>query len=227
MSSTTRNAASASTLPEQTITASLTAEIMHDLDDGRPTLVASTQGNQADLQEVTPAELLAKVAEHRAALDRIELLASEYEAATARVTDEPAAWTFTHCHTGEQVAVTCMPGCTINHKNDIDTPTHPVDVFCWNQGDDVNDVTLPIDTTGTPEEYRVLNAFVEVDPFSTALGRRMPFAVVEVVDEHWISGLDPDGLATVINTVAGRLTAMRRTHAQLVHLRAAYRRSQS
>ncbi|MEU9894272.1 hypothetical protein ACIBCS_27965 [Streptomyces phaeochromogenes] len=69
-----------STLPERSITASLTAEIMHDLDDGRPTLVASTQGNQGDLQEVTPSQLLAKVTEVRARLDQIEDLARQYAA---------------------------------------------------------------------------------------------------------------------------------------------------
>ncbi|MGP4048748.1 hypothetical protein [Streptomyces sp. 2A115] len=65
---------------EQSVTASLTAEIMHDLDDGRPTLVASTQGNQGDLQEVTPRQLLAKVTEARAQLDQVESLANEYAA---------------------------------------------------------------------------------------------------------------------------------------------------
>lgn len=80
MSSTTRSAPSASTLPEQTIVASLTAEVMRDLDDGQPTLVASTQGNQGDLQVVTPAQLLAKVNEQRRKLDQIETLANEYAA---------------------------------------------------------------------------------------------------------------------------------------------------
>ncbi|MGW0372431.1 hypothetical protein ACWDZW_26785 [Streptomyces coeruleorubidus] len=67
-----------STLPEQSITASLTAEIMNDLDDGRPTLVAYAEGNAGDIQEVTPAQLVAKVAELRAHADRIEALANEY-----------------------------------------------------------------------------------------------------------------------------------------------------
>ncbi|MEV0183847.1 hypothetical protein AB0I54_31865 [Streptomyces sp. NPDC050625] len=71
-----------STLTEQSITASLTAEIMTDLDNGQPTLVASTQGNQGDVQVVTPAQLLAKVNQARAQLDRIEALANEYAAAS-------------------------------------------------------------------------------------------------------------------------------------------------
>lgn len=80
MSSITSPTASASTLAEQSITASLTAEIMHDLDDGRPTLVAYTEGNAGDLVEVSVTQLMAKVTEQRKRLDRIEALANEYAA---------------------------------------------------------------------------------------------------------------------------------------------------
>lgn len=65
---------------EQSVTASLTAEIMHDPDDGQPTLLVSTQGNLCDLQEVTPRQLLAKVAQARMQLDRMEDLARQYAA---------------------------------------------------------------------------------------------------------------------------------------------------
>jgi hypothetical protein len=65
---------------EQSITASLTAEIMNDLDDGRPVLVAYTEGNAGDLVEVSATQLMAKVAEQRQHLDRIEALANEYAA---------------------------------------------------------------------------------------------------------------------------------------------------
>jgi hypothetical protein len=70
----------ASTLPEQAITASLTAEVMNDLDDGLPTLVASTEGNQGDLGEVSPSTLMCRVREARAKLDEIEQLARDYAA---------------------------------------------------------------------------------------------------------------------------------------------------
>jgi hypothetical protein len=43
-------------------------------------LLASTEANQGDLQVVTPAQVLAKVNEQRAQLDRIEALANEYAA---------------------------------------------------------------------------------------------------------------------------------------------------
>ncbi|MDX3507335.1 hypothetical protein PV755_00100 [Streptomyces caniscabiei] len=69
-----------STLPEQTRAAALTVEVMNDLDTGQPMLLASTEANQGDLQVVTPAQVLAKVNEQRAKLDRIEALANEYAA---------------------------------------------------------------------------------------------------------------------------------------------------
>ncbi|MGJ7877871.1 hypothetical protein [Streptomyces rochei] len=67
-----------SPLPEQGISANLTVEVMHDLDTGQPTLVAATQGNQGDLQVVTPAQVLAKAAALRKQADQIESLAHEY-----------------------------------------------------------------------------------------------------------------------------------------------------
>lgn len=141
----------------------------------------------------------------------------EQDAARIMAAITPRRWTFTSSVTGEPVSVTCMPECTIEHGADTETPTHPVDVYCWT-GDD--DVTLPIDTTGTPEEYRVLGSRVEVHPFSPSIAHRLPFAVIEVIDEHYISGLDPDALETVINVLAGRVSALRRTHADLVRIRA-------
>lgn len=57
-------------LPEQCVVASLTAEVMVDTDDGQLNLLASTLGNQTDLQ----------VIRQRAQLDQIEALAQEYTA---------------------------------------------------------------------------------------------------------------------------------------------------
>ena len=74
------SAPSASTLPDQAITASLTVEIMTDLDDGQSTLVASTQGNQGDLQVVTVAQAMDKVTKLREQADSIEALVNEYAA---------------------------------------------------------------------------------------------------------------------------------------------------
>ncbi|MEU1008164.1 hypothetical protein [Streptomyces sp. NPDC005890] len=226
MHSIAQTATAPSTLPEQAISASLTAEIMHDLDNGQPTLVAHSGGNAFDLDEVSPTQLLAKVAVQRARLDAIERLAIEYGGASSPISAEPRTWTFTHSQTGETVPVTCMPGCTINHQHDVDSPSHPVDIFCWTNP--VATATLPLDTNGTPEDYAVLSTRIEVDPFATDMARRLPFAIVEFIDEHYISGLDPDGLAAVIRTVSNQLAAMRQAHAELIRIRAEYiRRSET
>lgn len=133
--------------------------------------------------------------------------------------DAPRPWTFTHSETGATIPVTCMPECTIDHSSDIATPTNPVDIYCWADPED-DGVTLPIDTSGTPEEYSILRSRVEMHPFSGTFARRLPFAVIEVIDDHWISGLAPDALATIIDVLAGRLDSLRRTHTNLVRIRA-------
>lgn len=69
-----------SPLPEQCIVASLTAEVMADLDDGQLTLLSSTFVGLADLQVISPDALLDKVALQRRQLDQIEALAQEYAA---------------------------------------------------------------------------------------------------------------------------------------------------
>jgi hypothetical protein len=67
-----------SALHDQEITANLTVEIMTDLDDGQPTLLASTGSNQGDLQVVTVAQALTKIAEQSAKLELQRQLVSEY-----------------------------------------------------------------------------------------------------------------------------------------------------
>lgn len=69
-----------STPAEQSISTFLHVEVMHDLDDGRPTLVTATESNLGDLRETSPARALGIVADARAQLDRIERLIKEYEA---------------------------------------------------------------------------------------------------------------------------------------------------
>lgn len=67
-----------SPLPEQCIVASLTAEVMLDVEDGQPHLLASTDASLADLQVISPRALLQIVNRQRAQLDQIEALAQEY-----------------------------------------------------------------------------------------------------------------------------------------------------
>jgi hypothetical protein len=117
-----------------------------------------------------------------------------------------------------------MNGCTLDHASDMATPTHREDIWCWFWDEAL---TLPVNENGTPEEYRVLSTVIKVEPWSEKISQRLPFAVIELVDDHFIDGLDPDGLETVINTLAGRLEQMRATHRRLVETRSAYRVQQA
>ncbi|MFE7927822.1 hypothetical protein ACFU6S_03655 [Streptomyces sp. NPDC057456] len=69
-----------SALHDQDITANLTVEVMTDLDTGETMLLTSTQPNQGDLQVVTVAQALTKIAEQEGTLQRQRQLVSEYAA---------------------------------------------------------------------------------------------------------------------------------------------------
>lgn len=147
-------------------------------------------------------------------------VASPSLAATeSSATPLPRTWTFVNRHTGQPQTYTCMDGCTLNHGHEIGRDVFPEDVWCWFWGDDL---TLPVNENGMPEEFRVLSTVIKVEPWSDKLSERLPFAVVELVDDHFIDGLDPDGYETLINTLQGRLDQMRATHRRLVEIRAAY-----
>ncbi|MGV9242176.1 DUF6907 domain-containing protein [Streptomyces sp. NPDC003710] len=134
---------------------------------------------------------------------------------------EPRTWTLTDRRTGQPFAYTCMTGCTIDHTRDAESPVFPEDVWCWFWDESL---TLPVNENGTPEEFRVLSTVIKVEPWSAKVSERLPYAVVELVDDHFIDGLDPDGLETVINTLAARVERMRETHRRLVEVRAEYKR---
>ncbi|PAK25815.1 hypothetical protein CJD44_14410 [Streptomyces sp. alain-838] len=78
MHSIAQTTTTSSPLPEQSKVASLTAELMIDAEDGQLNLLASTLGNAADLQVISPTGLLEMVANQRKQLDQIEALAQEY-----------------------------------------------------------------------------------------------------------------------------------------------------
>jgi hypothetical protein len=113
-----------------------------------------------------------------------------------------------------------MDGCTLDHSHEMGREVFPEDIWCWFWSEDL---TLPVNENGSPEEFRVLSTVIKVEPWSSKLAERLPFAVVELVDDHFIDGLDPDGLETLITTLAGRLKQMRETHRRLVEVRAEYR----
>lgn len=133
--------------------------------------------------------------------------------------EEPRTWTFTNRHTGQQMTFTCMDGCTIDHSREQGRDVFPEDIWCWFWSEPL---TLPVNENGTPEEFKILDTVIKVEPWSPTIAHRLPFAVIELVDDHFIDGLDPDGLETVINTLQTRLEQMRETHAQLVEVRAEY-----
>lgn len=145
------------------------------------------------------------------------LLPSSTPTSAASVT--PGTWSFISRRDGRPMQVTCMAGCTIDHSSDMATPTYPEDIWCWAQAEHM---TLPVNADGKPEEFRVLSTVIKVEPWSPKLAERLPYATVELVDDHFVEGLDPDGLATVISTLAERLEQMRATHARLVRVRAEY-----
>nr|WP_159047584.1 hypothetical protein [Streptomyces antibioticus] len=132
----------------------------------------------------------------------------------------PRTWTFTDRRTGRPFTYTCMPGCTLNHQQDVDHPVFREDIWCWFWDESL---TLPVNTAGEAETFRVLDTVIKVEPWSPKLAERLPFAVIELVDDHFIDGLDPDGLETVINTLAARVERMRETHRRLVEIRAQYK----
>jgi len=135
-------------------------------------------------------------------------------------TPPPRTWSFINRHTGEPTVYACMTGCTIDHANEMGRDVFPEDVWCWFWSEPL---TLPVNENGTPEEFKVLDTVIKVEPWSSTIAQRLPYAVVELVDDHFIDGLDPDGLETVINTLAGRLEQMRETHRRLVRVREEYR----
>src|SRR5690348_1406952 len=65
---------------ERAVSLVLEAEVMADADTGRLTLVASTDHQMTDLDDVSPVRLRKMVADARAKLDEFERLANEYEA---------------------------------------------------------------------------------------------------------------------------------------------------
>ncbi|WP_406457052.1 hypothetical protein OH768_24785 [Streptomyces sp. NBC_01622] len=205
----------------QSISTVFHVEVMNDLDTGQPTLVASTQGNHGDLQVVTAEQVRRKANEVRNTIAQGEALAAAFEAATAPAPGPPRSFTYTHYFTGEQATYTCTPWCYGGHTSDMASPTNPVDIVCWSP-DDIGG-NLPVDAnTGTSQTYDILKSRIAVEPFSDSICERLPHAVVEILDEHYIAPLDPDALAGVIDLLAERVEALRKTHAQLVRTRAEY-----
>ncbi|MFD8220027.1 DUF6907 domain-containing protein [Streptomyces sp. NPDC059697] len=132
-------------------------------------------------------------------------------------------FTFTSSVTGEKVTATCMPGCTVDHEADSNTPEHPHDIYCNIPGT-AGELPLygPLCDTGSPEDFRFLSWQIESRPFSGRPAERLPFVAIEAIDDHYIEYLDPDTLETVISRLQKQVDSLREAHAQLVNVRTAY-----
>lgn len=132
-------------------------------------------------------------------------------------------FTFTSAVTGEKVTATCMPGCTVDHEADSNTPEHPHDIYCNIPGT-AGELPLygPLCDTGSPEDFRFLSWQIESYPFSGRPAERLPFVAIEAIDDHYIEYLDPDTLEMVIGRLQKRVDSLREAHAQLVNVRTAY-----
>lgn len=156
----------------------------------------------------------------KAASNPYGLMATPAPAADSTTVELPRSWSFVDRRTGETVQYTCMEGCTLDHRHEMGRPVFREDVWCWFWDDSM---TLPVNENGRPEEFRVLSTVIKVEPWAPNIAERLPFAVIELVDDHFIDGLDPDGLETVINTFAARVERMRETHRRLIEVREQYR----
>ena len=134
-------------------------------------------------------------------------------------TPPPRTWAFINRRTGRPQSVVCLDGCTINHSREQGREVFPEDVWCWTWAEPM---TLPVNENGIPEEMAVLSTVIKVEPFSPTISQRLPYAVVELVEDQFIENLDPDGYETLIRTLSDRLDQMRETHRRLVEVRAAY-----
>ncbi|MFK0151163.1 DUF6907 domain-containing protein [Streptomyces sp. NPDC090493] len=208
-------------IEDQSIAALFHVEVMHDLDTGEPTLIASTQPHHGDLQVVTADQVRAKATEVRHTIAQGEALAAAFEAATTAPAEAPRTWQYTNRFSGERGSVTCMTGCRFDHADD-DTPTAPEDIYCWSEPNR-SDASVPVDPDkGRPENFSVLSGYIAVTPFGSQIAERLPHAVVEILDQHYVTPLDPDALASFIDLLASRVDGLRAVHAELVRTRAEY-----
>ncbi|MEV6651184.1 hypothetical protein [Streptomyces sp. NPDC051219] len=135
-------------------------------------------------------------------------------------TEKPRTWSFISNVDGKLVTVTCMQGCVMDHSTDIETPTHPDDIWCQATS---RSVFLPVNDSGEAEEVRVLGWTLNTRPFDRKLSQRLPHACVEVMEDAWIEDLDPDSFEAVIDALEERVTTMRAAHAELLRIRAEYK----
>ncbi|MGW3651862.1 DUF6907 domain-containing protein [Streptomyces sp. NPDC000878] len=207
---------------EQSLSTFWLVEVMNDLETGQPMLLASSDPTLGDLQVVTAGQVIAQATEQHKKIADSVALALAYEAATKPVANEqPPTWTAPEIDTGASLPITCMVGCDHRHKGDAEIPNFAADLSCTNH-DDENQTGLPVFCGDDSAPTAVLSTLIQVSPFHENPARRVPHAAVEVIGDHFLEDLDPDGLAAVIDHFEQRVAAMHVRHAELVRARAAY-----
>ncbi|MER7967967.1 hypothetical protein ABTX35_02950 [Streptomyces sp. NPDC096080] len=151
------------------------------------------------------------------------LLATDDLTVTRFLSDGFLTRTFLNKETGAAETFTCTPGCTLSHPQPGDRAVFPEDVYCITDGTSADLPAMgPECESGKPEEFRLLSWHFYTAHFSPRLSERIPHARVELFEEHWVEGLDPDALALLIDTVQKQVDELRGAHAALTALRAAH-----
>ncbi|GAA2972308.1 DUF6907 domain-containing protein [Streptomyces enissocaesilis] len=117
-----------------------------------------------------------------------------------------------------------FPLCGSDHKDDLASGEFKADVTCYRYYDGVELPVFFADDKSTGGD--VLRSVIDVHPYSEVAERQLPCVNLEVIEDHWIQDLDPDGLADVIAKLRGQLDQLDQVHAQLVQARADWAASQ-
>ncbi|AVH57862.1 MULTISPECIES: DUF6907 domain-containing protein [Streptomyces] len=208
---------------EQSISTFFHVEAMNDLDNGQPTLIASSEANHGDLQVVTADQVIAKAAEQHRLISKAVRLALDHEAAGQQIpADKPRTWTVADSDTGMPLNVTCMSGCNTLHLEAASGQAPADEIWCV-QYDQANTTELAIGCGNSDlGDWATLSVQIKTEPFHADPAKRIPHASIEVTEDHYIEDLDPDALAVVIDKLERRTAQMRVRHAELVRIRDEY-----
>lgn len=220
-----RVAATSTAMPrptEQAISAFFHVEVMNDLETGQPMLLGSSEPNLGDLQVVTADQVIAKAAEQHHAIAKAVRLALDTEAGTQQPPSEVRSWVVADRKTGMPLKGVCLAGCHGLHF-ELGTGTADADdVVCVDYDRD-NATELQIGCgSDQGQDWATLSVVIQSYPVHPDEEKRIPHAAIEVTEDHYIEGLDDDGLAIVISKLQQRVDAMRLRHAALVRARAEY-----
>ena len=101
-----------------------------------------------------------------------------------------------------------------DHSHDQEGYTHPSDI--WHQMFGPS-VTLRLSENDEEfEDWRVLDAYLNVAPHSEDPAERVPHAALEFTHGVWTPALAPAAFAEVINRLAAHVDQLRVMHTQLV-----------